>query len=212
MIQIMKFLYKCNVFKTLVYNLIIKGNKGLVKNSIILYGNLRISVHKKSKINIYKGYLHLNQGTSTYEPFIGMLEMHENSEISVMNSFIIKSGCHIIVARNGKLILGNGYINRNVKIKCFSRIEIGNGVAISENVTIWDSDAHRLKYDGYEMTKPIKIEDNVWIGTNVTILKGVTIGEGAVIAAGSLVNKSVPARSLVGGVPARVIKENVSWE
>ena len=43
-------------------------------------------------------------------------------------------------------------------------------------------------------------------------LKGVTIGEGSIIAAGALVNKDVPPKSLVGGVPARVIKENVEWE
>ena len=73
-----------------------------------------------------------------------------------------------------------------------------------------DSDAHEL--DGNRNTNPVHIGNHVWIGTRVTILNGVNIGEGAVIAAGSLVTKDVPAGSLVGGVPAKVIKEKVEWK
>jgi acetyltransferase-like isoleucine patch superfamily enzyme len=54
--------------------------------------------------------------------------------------------------------------------------------------------------------KPVKIGNGVWIGANVTILPGVTVGENAVIAAGAVVTKDVPANSIVGGNPARVIR------
>lgn len=57
-----------------------------------------------------------------------------------------------------------------------------------------------------ENDQPIFIEDDVWIGANVTILKGVTIGKGSIIAAGSVVTKSIPPCSIAGGVPAKVLK------
>lgn len=57
-----------------------------------------------------------------------------------------------------------------------------------------------------ENDRPIIVEGDNWIGANSIVLKGVTIGEGSIIAAGSVVTKDVPPYSIVGGVPARVIK------
>lgn len=58
-----------------------------------------------------------------------------------------------------------------------------------------------------ENDKDVIIEEDVWCGANVTILKGVTIGRSSIIAAGSVVTKDIPAYSIAGGIPAKVIKK-----
>lgn len=104
------------------------------------------------------------------------------------------------------------YINHDSEIRCRERVTIGDNVSIAYGVLIQDSDYHSTYDEGGNpkpVTKPVTIEDNVWIGANAIILKGVTIGEGCIVAAGSVVTKSAPAHSLVGGNPARVIKQNI---
>jgi acetyltransferase-like isoleucine patch superfamily enzyme len=101
------------------------------------------------------------------------------------------------------------FINRRSEIMCKKHVKIGRHCAISWDVSIMDTDYHRI--EGTTSTKPTVIEDHVWIGNKSIILKGVTIGKGAIVAAGSVVSKDVPAHALVAGVPAKPIKENVSW-
>ena len=71
---------------------------------------------------------------------------------------------------------------------------------ITENHPLDPADRQTL------LLKPILIKRNAWIGAAATILPGVTIGENAVVAAGAVVSKNVPANTVVGGVPARHIK------
>ena len=129
-----------------------------------------------------------------------------------VNHFICYSGCRININKNAKLSLGTGYMNYDCVIDCFDSITIGNDVKISEGVVIRDSDSHSILREGYQPEAPIMIEDHVWIGLHAVILKGVTIGEGCIVAAGSVVTRDCPAHSLVAGVPARVIKENVMYQ
>lgn len=141
-----------------------------------------------------------------------IIRMDNNSEMNVKGNFSIYYGGDIICFKNSKLNIGSGFCNSNVRIRCFNSIIIGENVSISHDVTIMDSDMHTINYDGYKMTKPIIIGNNVWVGTRATILKGVTIGDGAIIAAAAVVTKDVPKNSIVAGSPARVIKENVEWD
>jgi len=136
--------------------------------------------------------------------------MTDNSKLIVTGGFKIYTGFHISISKGATLKLGSGYINNRVTIDCYNSISIGDGVIISKGVTIRDSDNHYIN-GNLENSAPIVIEDNVWIGLNVTILKGVKIENGSVIAAGSVVTKDVKRNTLVGGVPARVIKENITW-
>jgi acetyltransferase-like isoleucine patch superfamily enzyme len=207
------FLRNLNLFtfQSLFLNLFLKGKRSK-KSLIILQGKVGFHYEKTSKINCKDGFLYINKSMRTKEPFSGAIELNDNSEINVENTFSIHSGCHIILLDNAKLNLGSGYINRNLRIRCYKEISIGNNVAISENVTIWDSDAHAIIGKEDQMTQSISIGNNVWIGNNVTILKGVTIGDGAIVAAGSVVNKNIPKACLAAGVPAKVIRENVNWK
>ena len=95
-------------------------------------------------------------------------------------------------------------------------IKIGNNVLTGKWVTITDNshgetdiDTLRIEPLLREITSkgPVVIGDNVWIGDKATILPGVTIGDGAVIAANAVVTKDVPAYSVVGGNPAKIIKQ-----
>ena len=119
-------------------------------------------------------------------------------------------GADIILFENAHLKLGkNSFINSDCKIRCHKEIIIGNDCAISHDFTIMDSNAHLLNGDKHE--NAIIIGNHVWIGTRVTVLSGVSIGDGAVIAAGALVRSDVPAGALVAGIPAKVIRDNVTW-
>ena len=102
---------------------------------------------------------------------------------------------------------------------CFSAsqttLTIGSKVMFGPNVTIMGGDHNssfvgKFIYDAHEKQPgddlPVVIEDDVWVGCGVTILKGVTVGRGTIVAAGAVVTKSMPPYSIVGGVPAKVLK------
>lgn len=138
-----------------------------------------------------------------------LIRLDEGARLKVTGSARVFYGADIIVFKNGQLELGDSFINSDCKIRCHKHIRIGNGCAISHDVTIMDSDAHYL--NGVNHTRDVRIGNNVWIGSRVLILSGVSVGDGAVIAAGSVVTKDVPSKALVAGVPARIIKEKVDW-
>jgi acetyltransferase-like isoleucine patch superfamily enzyme len=103
-------------------------------------------------------------------------------------------------------IAQNTFIQVRGKVKIGSNVILGPGVSIfSENHNI--SDPEKQIIEQGETRKGVTIEDNVWIGANSTILDGVCVGTGSVIAAGSVVTKNVERYSVVGGVPARLIKK-----
>lgn len=101
----------------------------------------------------------------------------------------------------------NVFINAGCHFQDHGGVTLGDGTLVGHNVVFATLNhaldpAHRA-----EMTPgPIVVGRNVWIGSNATILQGVTIGDGAVVAAGAVVTRDVEPRTIVGGVPARMIR------
>lgn len=101
----------------------------------------------------------------------------------------------------------NVFINMGCKFQDQGGIFIGDGALIGHNVVLATLNHAKSPRDrGTMIPAPIHIGRNVWIGSNATVLPGVTIGDGAIVAAGTVVTRDVPENTIVGGVPARVIR------
>lgn len=99
----------------------------------------------------------------------------------------------------------NVFINHSFTAMSIGGITIEDNVQIGPHVTVV-TDNYDLENRYVLRCKPVRICKNAWIGADATIMPGVTIGENAVIAGGAVVTKDVPAGSIVGGNPAKVIK------
>jgi acetyltransferase-like isoleucine patch superfamily enzyme len=186
----------------------------------------------KSRLRSYESYIEMGRShlfdafaLNINTPVTGKtyLKVGDNSILDCIISF---------ESLQGRIVVGNNVFLGNSHLICRSEIEIEDNVFIAWGGYIYDHDSHSLDYRDRENditqqlfdyrsghnfidnknwdvvgSKPIKICSNAWIGLNCTILKGVTIGEGAIVGAGSVVTKDVPAWTVVGGNPARVIKE-----
>lgn len=105
------------------------------------------------------------------------------------------------------------FINSGCHFQDQGGIEIGDGALIGHNVVLatvnHDLNPEENRKNHYA---PVKIGSHVWIGSNATVLPGVTIGEWSVVAAGAVVTQDVPPMTVVGGVPARVLKKIIPKE
>ena len=155
-----------------------------------------------------------------------LLELYDHDSLRIGDGTLINS-CnnyyHIAMYSKCKLIANVSdakiRIGRNSRIHgaCISAkksIIIGDNVLIAGNCNIFDSNGHLVSLPNTmdriystDVPKPVVIGDGVWIGGNVIITPGVSIGKGCVIAAGSVVTKSFPDNTLIGGNPARKIRE-----
>ncbi len=95
------------------------------------------------------------------------------------------------------------YLDLNAKISVGNRVAIGHHVSL---ITTTHDTSNPLRRCGKLEFHPIRIGDGCWIGAGATILAGVTVSSGSVVAAGALVTRDVPPNVIVGGVPAKVIR------
>lgn len=125
----------------------------------------------------------------------------------------VKIGTNVQILGWDKLSIGtNVSIHSNCYIDANGEIEIGDNISIAHNSTIlstnhdWNDVILPIKYNPITYGK-VKIFNDVWVGCGCRVLAGVKINRRSIIAAGAVVNKDVRTNSIVGGVPAKVIKE-----
>lgn len=203
-----------------IFNKYLGKNKFRIgKNTFICTGN---SLFKHTMINLY--------GVNNLIEIVGCdLNRFVNCRIDIFgNNNRIKigggnllTGLNIWIEDEGGLISigNNNKICGSTKISSIegAKVEVGDNCLFSTNVDFKVGDSHSiLSLDTNKRINPsqsIKIKDHVWFGHNTTILKGVTIENDTIIGTGCIVTKS-PQKSnvILVGNPARIIKENVTWE
>lgn len=146
-------------------------------------------------ISVNQKPLIINQGT-----------IHLGDEVRIWSNI---NRTKIFVDKGGELTVGTNSRINGVHISVSEQVQIGNNVRIAPYCIIIDNDYHKIDdhFSDEGSRKPIIIEDDVWITMNCMIMKGVRIGRGAVIAAGAVVTRDVAPYTVVGGVPAKLIKK-----
>ena len=142
----------------------------------------------------------------------------ENNLIAISESTRIHKSYFFINGKSSKIIVGKDTTIEGAKLNSQennNEISVGEDCMFSYNVEVRNTDSHPiLDFQNKLINKGEKviIKDRVWFGEGVTVLKGVTIEDDCIIGAKSLVTKSVDKpKSLLAGIPAKIIKEEVTW-
>lgn len=148
-------------------------------------------------------------GTPHFDP-----GFHEPLIVSLGNGVTFYP--NVSVRGYGRLSIGDrSSINSGVIFGLTCDLTLGRNVLVADNVSFRTADHEfddvaRPMVEQGERRGSIVVEDDVWIGANVTVLRGVRIGRGAIVGANAVVTRDVPAYAIVGGVPAKPIGSRVS--
>ncbi|MFD0826418.1 acyltransferase [Neobacillus sp. M.A.Huq-85] len=170
--------------------------------SIIVKGNNNL-------INIKKGAVLIN----TNILIVGdnhLIEIGENCIIKKSGFCFEDSGCKIIIGKN---TTAEGI--QVAALELNTSINIGEDCMFSAGISIRNSDSHtiidKMTNKRINYAKNIVIDNHTWVGEDVRILKGAEIGSNCIIGVGAIVTNKIPSNCVAAGVPAKVVKENVSW-
>jgi len=179
------------------------------KSKGIIFIGSRVKIKFKNKISHGRSF---QIGDNVEINALSKLGVQIGNNVSILKNTIIDCTGVIRDLGEGLKIGDNVGISQNCFIQVRGKVDIGNNVIFgpyssifSENHIFTDPDLP-VNIQG-ESRKGVKIGDGVWIGAKSIILDGVSIGKNSIVAAGSVVNKNVPAFSIVGGVPAKIIKK-----
>lgn len=176
----------------------------LSRDSIILppnapFGLVRLGLNCSYGIEAHKGFLSVEKGARLC--FKGRAKLGSGISIRI-DSGIISIG-------------EKAFFNANCLLRCTNKITIGNEILVGWNVCFITDDGHVVYIDGKqrEKEKPIAVGNHVWIAADSKIVKGSSISDNSIVAQNSLVNTSFQESNiLIGGIPAKILKRNVSWK
>jgi acetyltransferase-like isoleucine patch superfamily enzyme len=206
-----------NISKELIIRLIFNGFALIFPYSFLVK-------YRKSKKYLFTGWISFEFNQFGKSSFIGYpADIRGGKYISIGSNISIGQRAVLTAWDRYKsfkyhpqiLIGNNTSIGDDCHITAINKIEIGNNVLMGKKVTITDN-SHGESEIIHLLIPPVQrplyskgsviIEDGVWIGDKATILPGVRIGKNAIVGANALVTKDVPENCVVGGVPARIIK------
>jgi acetyltransferase-like isoleucine patch superfamily enzyme len=163
---------------------------------------------------ILKGKLIFQSHCGRRDPIV--IKLESKASLTIAGDFVLGNGCEIYVAEGGRLhIEGRRHetvagITALSRIHARRRVTIGADLLCAWDVFITDFDGHELI--GKSNTEDTEIGDHVWIASRCSVLKGSKIGNGCILATGAVThNATYPDRSLVGGIPAKVLAEDRDW-
>ena len=176
----------------------------LNKSHIFIHKSARIIMGERSFLEInHQDYL-LDKGSDC------RIELDENATLHICGNVSLHRNSVLHLHQGANLTIGsNTYLNGTI-VDCCGTITIGGDCAIAGGVKILDNTWHEFS-NGKQSCLPVTIGNSVWIATVAIILPGVRLGDGCVVGAGAVVTHDVPDNCLVAGVPAKIIRRNVSW-
>lgn len=142
---------------------------------------------------------------------MGSVELHGTCNIRLGRGALIFPGVYLETQGKGRITIGNDVVlSRGVHIVAFERVALGDGCMVGEYASVRDAnhqrDAVSVRNAGH-VSDPIDIGRNVWVGRGASILKGASLGDCSVVGANAVVTKPVLAWEVVGGVPARALRQ-----
>ena len=202
------FVYKVRMFREKIGY--IKGKKNIIINN-----GIKISTHlcikgSNNSICIDEKSVLLNCSIK----ILGnnaRIHLKKNCYVEGATLFIEDNDCSIIIGEN--TFIGPSHL---AATENKSTILIGDDCMLSSNIYIRTGDSHSIidteKKLRINFAQNIVIGDHCWIGEGVKILKGVSLANDVIVASGAIVTKSFNSNVLVGGIPAKIIKDKVSWD
>lgn len=190
----------------------IRGHKNNIYCSKVIFKKVLFQINGNDNTIIIGKYARISDTKfivygSGHEVIIG-----DNVILDGVNLVFEDHNCKIVIGSN-TVIYHHTHI---AAVEPYSTVEIGSDCLFSSYVDIRTTDSHsiidldtkkRINYG-----KNVVIKDHVWLGTHATVLKGVTIEHDSVVGMKSLVTRDIPCNCVAGGIPAKILKQNITWQ